>query len=258
MLYRLLLISFTLSLGVTSKIWAQASFSEGTLVYRIDTVRRLETQPSQYRATQFKLYMKADLIRAETLYINRFDSTDWQRMIEIRNQKGIYTILEEKPSIPIDSLVKELSIPKDSLLKALPWLDGFAQFISYEEEKLNRSNGALQGLLTIYTAKQTGKKSTVLSMPTEQLVLISSGKGEPMDVQITHKLNAPVGLFFEPLRKIEGTPLQFANSQYGWLYQYTIDSVNSQSLPNELFQIDPNLRILTADQIIQEVHDLIK
>ncbi len=247
-----------LLIGVVSKTWAQAVFSEGTLVYHIDTVRRLEPQPSQYRAVQFKLHKKADLIRVETLLINKFDSTDWQRMIEIRNQKGIYLIMEEKPSIPIDSLAKKLFITKDSLLRVLPWLNDFAQFTSYQEEKLTRSNAALQGLSKTYTVKQVGKKSSLLAMPTEHFIIISSDKREQIDVQVTQKITAPVCLFFEPLLKIKGTPLQFTESRHGWLYRYTIESVNNKSLPDKLFQIDPTLRILTNEQLLQEASDMIK
>jgi hypothetical protein len=159
MRYWILFTAFLLSIGIIDKTWAQTDFSEGTLIYRIDTVRRLEPHPSPYRAVEFKLYRKADLIRAETLYINMFDSTDRQRTIQIRNQKGIYSYEIKKSSshsIPIDTVAKELSMTKDSLLKLHPWLiRDFALFTSYEEEKVSRSTVALQGRLTTYTAKKS-------------------------------------------------------------------------------------------------------
>ncbi|WP_138992446.1 hypothetical protein [Larkinella sp. C7] len=258
MRYWILFTVFLLSLGIVDKTRAQAEFSEGTLIYRIDTVRRLELHPSSYLPVQFKLYKKADLIRVETQYVNMADSTDRKRMIEIRNQKGIYSVLEEKPSIPIDSLVKKLSMSKDSLLKVFPWMNEFALFSSYEEEKISRSTAALQGRLKTYTAKKVGQKSSLLSMPTEKFVLTSLDKSDSLNIQVTQAISAPVGLFFEPLRKIAGTPLQFTDSQYGWHYRYTIESVKAQSLPDELFQIDPKLRILTDEQMLQETKELIK
>jgi hypothetical protein len=232
MLYQILCTGFLLLTALLGKISAQAVFSEGILTYRIDTVRRLETHPAAYKVTQFKLYKKGDLVRVEKRSINMFDSTDRQLMIEIRNKKGIYTLLETR-SMPID----------------------FAQFTSYEDEKRDRSTAALKGHLKSYTVKRTGQKSVLLSMPTEKLIITSSDESDSIETQVTKSINAPVKLFFEPFRRVEDTPLQFTESQYGWLNRYTIESVTSQYLSNELFQIDPKLKVMTTEQMLKELGD---
>ncbi|WP_375447153.1 hypothetical protein [uncultured Fibrella sp.] len=43
-----------------------------------------------------------------------------------------------------------------------------------------------------------------------------------------------------------------------WLNRYTIESVKAQPLTDELFQIDPKMRVLTSEQMIQEANDLMK
>lgn len=255
---RLFFIILLVSVGMESEAWSQAAFSEGTLIYRIDTVRRLEPQPAGYIARQFTLYKKGDLLRVETLYVNRFDSTDWQRMIQIRNRKGIYAVMEEKPSTLLDSLAKKLAMSRDSLLKAFPAFSEAALLTSYQEEKLSRSTAALQGRLKTYTARQVGQQSSLLSMPTRKVVVTSPGKRDSIEVQVTQAIHIPLGLFFDSLQQINGTALQFTEVMYGWLNRYTIKSVKAQPLTDELFQIDPKMRILTSEQMIQEANDLMK
>ena len=114
---------------------------------------------------------------------------------------------------------------------------------------------ALRGQLPTYTAKATGRGSILLSMPTEKFIITSSDKDDPVEVQTTKMLNAPIGLFFDTLRRIEGTPLQFTESQYGWLNKYTIESVKAQSLMNDLFRVDPKLEILTTEQMLKKLSD---
>ena len=97
------------------KATAQAVFSEGILIYRVDTIRRLESYPAAYVTTSFKLYKKGDFVRVEKQSVNKFDPMDTQRTIEIRNKEGIYTLLESR------------STPTD-----------YALFMSYDEEKVTR------------------------------------------------------------------------------------------------------------------------
>lgn len=255
MIYHTVCIGFTLSFALLGKSSAQAVFSEGILTYRIDTLRRLEKQPASYIDVQFKLFKKGNLIRVEKLSVNRSDPTDIQRTIQIRNHQGIYTLLERKESVTVDSLANKLSISRDSLTKLAPILEDFAQFTSYEEEKADRATATLEGRLTSYTIKKTGQKSTFLRMPTEKFIITSSDKSDPVETQVTQSINVPVKLFFEALQTVEGTPLQFTEFEYGWLKQYTIESVLAKPVPKNLFEIDPKLKVLTTEQMIKELQD---
>lgn len=232
MLYRILVTVCLLSIVLIGQTCAQAVFPEGVLVYRIDTVRRLETQPAMYKNTQFKLYKKGELLRVERVSVSVFDPTDMRSIIEIRNKEGIYTLMDS-PARPID----------------------FAMFSTYEEDALMRSQAALQGRLETYTVKNVGQKAVVLSMPTEKLVVTSSDKSDPIEVRVSKAIDAPVALFFEPFKRIDGTPLQFTESQLGWLCRYTIESVTAKSLPDDLFKIDPKLKTMTMEQMLKELRD---
>lgn len=230
MLLRIFLIVFLLSVVPVVKVIAQAAFSEGVLTYRVDTIRRLESHPAAYITTYFKLYKKGDLVRVEKQSVNKFDPMDEQRSIEIRNKDGIFALIESRFT------------PSD-----------YALFMSYDEEKVDRSTMALQGQLTTYATKATGEKSVLLSMPTEKFIVTSSDKSEPIEVQTTKVINAPIGLFFDALRRIEGTPLQFTESLFGWLNKYTVESVKAHSLTDDLFRVDPKLKIMTTEQILKEL-----
>jgi hypothetical protein len=232
MLPKLFLVGFILFALPQKRATAQYTLTEGTLVYRVDTVRRLERQPAAYKATQFKLYKKGDLIRVERLSINVADSTDKQLFIEIRNAKGIYTLLEMR-TMPIN----------------------FAQFTTYEEEKMDRAEAALQGHLPRYTLTKTGQKAVFLNRATEKIILTRSDNSDSIDAQITKSLIAPVHLFFEPFQRLDGTPLQFTESQSGWLNRYTIESITAQSLPATLFEIDPALKVMTTKEMLKELEN---
>lgn len=254
-LFHVICIGFLLLITLLGKSSAQAIFSEGILTYRIDTLRRLEKQPASYVDVEFKLYKKGDLIRVERLSKNRLDTADFQRTILIRNRQGIYTLLEQKESVTMDSLAYKLVISRDSLTKLLPMLEDFAQFTSYEEERIDRATAALEGRLKRYTISKTGQKSTFLRMPTEKLIITNSDKSDSVETQVTKSINVPVKLFFDALQDVEGTPLQFTESSYGWLKQYTIESVLAKSVPNNLFEIDPKLKVLTTEQMLKELQD---
>jgi hypothetical protein len=214
------------------KATAQAAFPEGVLTYRVDTIQRLESHPAAYTTTYFKLYKKGDLVRTEKQSVNKFNPIDRQRSVEIRNKEGIYALIESG------------STPND-----------YALFMSYDEEKVTRSRVALQGQLTTYATKATGEKSILLSMSTEKFIVTSSDKSDPIEVQTTKVINVPIGLFFDALRSVEGTPLQFTDSQYGWLNKYTIESIKAQSLADDLFRVDPKLKIMTTEQMLKELSD---
>jgi len=134
-------------------------------------------------------------------------------------------------------------------------LEDFAQFTSYEEERKDRATTALENRLKRYTISKTGQKSTFLRMPTEKLIITNSDKSDSVETQVTKSINVPVKLFFDALQDVEGTPLQFTESLYGWLKQYTIESVLAKSVPNNLFEIDPKLKVLTTEQMLRELQD---
>ncbi len=229
MLYRISFAVCLLSIVLIGKTCAQAVFSEGVLVYRVDTIRRLETQPAVYTNTLFTFYKKGELLRAQRLSVNMFSPTDRRLIIEIRNKEGIYTVMESHDRF-IDVTL----------------------FTTYDEEAIMRSTVALEGRLKTYTIKNVGQKSVLLSMPTEKLIITSSDKSDPIEVQVSKAINAPVSLFFDPFKRVDGTPLQFTESQFGWLYRYTIESVTAKSLPDDLFKIDPKRKTMTMEQMLRK------
>ncbi|GAB3166840.1 hypothetical protein [Telluribacter humicola] len=233
MLFRILIPILLLSGIQISKTHAQTVFEEGTLIYRVDTIRSLQRHPSAFIGAQFKLYKKGDLIRIESTRVNQYRPATKEVSTQIRNKKGVYITGESK------------------FISAPP----VAMFMSYDEERINKSKAASQGLVKSYTSRKTGSRSTILSMPVEEVIIMSSDKSQPLEAQVTKALDVPVKQFFEHLQGVEGTPLQFTESQYGWLVRYTLESVTSQPLPDELFQIDPKLKIMTMEQMLKELRD---
>lgn len=219
---------------LTGRLTAQSVFQERVLIYRVDTVRRLEAQPAAYIPTQMKLFKKGNLIRLERESISRFDTADKERLVDIRNRTGTYGWLES-------------SLPTD-----------YAHFLGYEEEKSIKSTAAWQEILKKYTVKKTGKKSTLLGMPTEKLTITCSDRTGSIEVLVTKKIDAPIGLYFEVLLKVKDTPLEFTNAEYGWLNRYTLVAVKSQPVSDRLFQIDPKQKVMTTEQMLKEVNNLIK
>lgn len=233
MLFRIL-TSLLLLAGIQiGKATAQAVFEEGTLIYRVDTVRSLVSHPSAFRGAQFKLYKKGDLIRIEKTRVNQFRPATKEVTIQIRNKKGIYTTGESK------------------FISVAP----VAIFMSYDEERINKSKAVSQGMVKAYTSRRTGQRSTILAMPTEKVIITGSGESQLLEAQVTKALDVPVKQFFEHLRGIEGTPLQFTDYEFGWLVRYTLESVKAQPLPDELFRIDPRMEVKTMEQVLEELRD---
>jgi hypothetical protein len=214
------------------EVTAQTNFSEGILVYKVDTIRRIESYPAAFVTTQFRVYKKGDFIRVEKQSVNKFNSIDKQQTVEIRNKEGIYTFTEGRYTF-----------------------NNYVLFMTYNEEMKMKSTAALRGQLDTYTVKEAGQKSVLLSMPTETFIITNLNKGISTEVQITKVINIPVRIFFDALHKVEGTPLQFTDSQYGWLNKYSIASIEAQSLPDDLFQIDSKLKVMTTEQILKELSD---
>ncbi|WP_247235256.1 hypothetical protein [Telluribacter sp. SYSU D00476] len=230
MLFRILISLFLLSGIQIGKATAQAGFKEGILIYRVDTVRSLVSHPAAFRGAQFKLYKKGDLMRIERTKVNHFRPATKEVTIQIRNKKGIYTTGETR--------FKPMAI-----------------FMSYDEERINKSKAVSQGMVKTYTSRRTGQRSTILSMPTEKVIITGSGESQLLEAQVTKALDVPVKQFFEHLQGVEGTPLQFTDYEYGWLVRYTLESVKAQPLPDELFRIDPKMEVKTMEQVLKELRD---
>lgn len=218
------------------QVAGQSTFQEGVLTYRADTLRRLEPTPAGYITSRMMLYKKGDLVRLEIWRVSTFGKMDTlksiQKGIEVRNKKGIYTWIE-----PVSNA------------------GNIALFISYEDEKLDRANKALNGAQTTYTIEATNEKSKLLGMPTEKVIIKSSDGAKPIEALVSTAIDAPIQLFFEPFRKLKGTPLQFSHSDYGWETRFTATAVNSERLPERLFEVDPKLKVMTLEEMYRNMAD---
>jgi hypothetical protein len=226
-----------LGFSVSLSLKAQPAFSEGVLTYKADTVRRLEASPAGYIISQVVVYKKLDQLRIETLRVNKFNRTDIQKYIQIRNKKGIYLFLESS----------------DSIRNAVA---NFAMFISYEEEKTHRANRILNGSTSNYKVDKVLKNIKWLNLPAQKLRLKGGQNEEESEIVFTNSLDIPIGLVLDsPLAALSGTPLEFVHCEHGWMTRLSADKLKLEKVSTSLFQIDPKLKIMSNEEVLQGVSD---
>ena len=213
----LLLFSFF----TTHYVKAQSPFREGVLTYKADTIKRLVSKPSKMYISQMRVYIKGQLARHDIISISGGEQRDTIRTSQIRNEQGIYICLD--PSSQPEKV---------------------AILMSYKEEQEDKANRMAKGNLSHYTVKKTGQHVKLLGVNTERVLLKGDDKTNPLEVSVSTDINVPVGLFYESLSQIKGTPLQFTEEEDDWLYQYTIEAIESQPLSKQIFEVDPKFMII--------------
>ncbi len=226
-----------LGFSVSPSLKAQPAFSEGVLTYKADTVRRLEASPAGYIMSQVVIYKKQDQLRIETWRVDVVNRTDIQKYIQIRNKKGIYIFIESS----------------DSIRNAMA---NFAMFMSYEEEKTHRANRILNGSASHYKLDKVLKNIKWLKLPAQRVRLKGPQNEEESEIVLTNSLDIPIGLVLEsPLTALPGTPLEFVHCEHGWMTRLSADKLKLEKVSSSLFQIDPKLKIMSNEEVLQGVSD---
>lgn len=215
-----------IAIGITLNLQAQSVFEEGMLLYEVDTLERLVPNPGKYSIVQMKVYKKGKLARQEIISVNGANRSDTLRSTQIRNALGIYICLETN------------STPEK-----------IAVLTTYEEEQFDKMNRAKKGHLPTYTIEKKGQKSELLGMNAERVLLKSATDTKPLEAWITTVIEVPVGLFFESLSQVKGTPLQFSEREGDWLIRYTATTIENRGLPEQLFEVDPKFMVVTMKQM---------
>ena len=213
---------------LSTQLVAQTLFREGKLIYKGDTLKRLQLHPAAYIPSKLVVYQKGELLRVEFWHADRQDSSNIRKEIQIRNSKGTYTFAEFSNSV----VAKEAN---------------FALFTSYETEKHYNAEAALNGIDDFYRVDRAIQKVTWLDLPAEKVLLKRANKTELTEAILTTAIDLSLKLLITPLDKLLGTPLLFTLDIRGWQIQYTAISFESQPISTTLFEIDPNFSIMTID-----------
>jgi len=214
---------------------AQSSFRDGLITYQADTVRRLEPHPAAYIATQLLVYRKAGATRSEVWRRNYRNPADTKKEVQVRNLAGTYTWIEYS----------------DSTRAAY---GNFALFVSYEEEKQLQQ---AQALAQPNGKPQVGKvvqRVQWLGLPAERIAL-AIRTNEQSEAVVTKAIDLSLGALFPAVLSLPGTPLQFTDGDRGWLTQYTAKKLQPQLVSDNLFVVDPSLKVMSLTESRQMISD---
>ena len=228
-LFGLFIISLPFSLQ------AQSSFPEGLITYQADTVRRLEPHPAAYIATQLLVYRKAGTTRLEVWRSNYRKPADTMKVVQVRNGTGTYTWLEYA----------------DSTRAAA---GNLALFVSYEEEKQLQQAQALAQPQGKPQVRKVVDRVQWLGLPAERIALAKS-PNEPSEAVVTKALDLPLGAVFPAVLSLPGTPLQFTDGDIGWLTRFTANKLQPQAVSDNLFVVDPSLKVVSLTESKQMISD---
>jgi hypothetical protein len=204
--------------------WSKPAFPEGVITYKVDTVKRIERGPSINIPVEMKLFRKENLLRLETLIVNRFNKADTSRHIQIVNQTGVFGWSEPRSTKAPTAIV-------------LPdW--------SFQ----------LQSKKTGYQVEKTGQQTTLLGLPVERVLLKSSDGDKPANASalVSTTIDIPIHTFFTAFKQLQKTPLDFVSNESGWQRHYIATAVRRQKLPDELFELPAGMRVKTTKEIVQE------
>lgn len=227
------LLSFSVSLSLK----AQSAFSEGILVYKADTIKRLEAFPASNIVSQVVVYKKLDQLRIEVWRVNKFNKADLDKDIHIRNKKGSYMFIESS----------------DTVMAAAT---NFAMFMSYEDEKLHEAERIMKGYASNYKVDKVLKNIRWLNLPAQRVLVKGGPNNKESEMVFTNSLDIPIGLAFDfPVSGLPGTPLQFVIYERGWMTRLTADKLKLEKVSDILFQIDPKRKIMSLEEMIQGISD---
>jgi hypothetical protein len=210
-------------------LFAQTPFREGILTYKADTLNQTGAYTTHYFPTQTIVYKKGNMLRMEIWRVSKLDSTDITKDIYIRNNKGTYLFTESAKSMNV-------------------MLDNIALFMTYEEEKQFKAEQALFGM-EFYTVDRVLQKVTWLNFPAEKVLLKENSNQESLEAIITKAIDIPLGVFFDPVSKLPGTPLQFILGERGWRIRLTATSLKAQSVANTLFELAASRKPMSLSQM---------
>jgi hypothetical protein len=176
-----------------------------------------------------RVYIKGGLVRHEIISTSGGKQHDTIRTTQIRNEEGIYMCLASS------SQPEKIAI-----------------LMSYKEEQEDKAKRVAKGTFIHYTAKKTGQHVRLLGINTERVILKSDDKNKLLEALVSTDINVPIGLFYESLSQIKGTPLQFTEQEDDWLVQYTIEAIKSETLPKQLFEVDSKFMIVPL-KVMQEM-----
>ncbi len=225
---QLLFLVYTTLLLSSLDLIAQSTFEEGVLVYKADTLKRLDFTSAPFYVSQMRIYKKGNLIRQEVIHFNLSNSSDTIRTTQIRNAKGVYLCLEGRSDAESMAILR-----------------------SYEDERLEREDRVAKGYLKPYAIKKTGQKKQLIGISTERIIIQGVDKTKQIETLVSEGINVPVGLFYEPLREIKGTPLQFVDYDGGWATRYTAVAVEPRKIDAKLFEVDPKFMVVSMKQMLE-------
>jgi len=232
-----LFYTIILSLSVSLNLKAQSALPEGTLIYKADTIGRLEAFPAAYIVSQVVVYKKLDQLRIEIWLVNKFNKADAQKDIHIRNKQGTYMFIESSDSIMAAST-------------------NFAMFMSYEDEKLLQAERAMRGLSSSYKVDKVIQNVRWLDLPAQRAIVKGGPKNEESEMILTNAVDIPISSVFDSvLGKLPGTPLQFIVYERGWMTRLTADKLKLEKVSDTLFQVNPKRKIMSLDEMIQGISD---
>jgi hypothetical protein len=216
---------------------AQSVFTEGILVYRGDTIKRLEKSPAAYVVSKVTVYKKQDLLRIEILRVIPSSKRSFQKDIQIRNKQGSYTFLESS----------------DSMMAAA---SNFAMFMPYEEEKRLQAERILQGYTNSYKVSKLIERIKWLDLPAERVLAKGGANHEEYEMILTTSFDIPVSQSFDyPLGGFSGTPLQFVIKERGWMTKLTATELTPTKNSDTLFEIDAARKVMSFTEMMQELSD---
>lgn len=222
---------------VSITVKAQSSFTEGILIYKADTLEKLEASPAAYIVSQVVVYKKANDLRIEVWRVNRFHNKDFHKDIHIRNKKGIY-MFGESSDVMTSSLAN------------------FAIFISYEEEKHFQNVRVMQQHAGHYKVSKVVENTSWFNLPAQRVLVKGGADNEESEMIITNVVEIPVGSVFDSLLgTIPGTPLQFVFNVYGWMTRLTASDLKLEKVTDTKFQVDPKFRIMGFEEAVKEISD---
>ncbi len=232
-LFQCLTFSFLISIG---SLQAQSNFKEGVLTYQVDTLGRTETEPAHYVVRQMSVYKKDSNIRIEIEQVNRFNSRDTKKHIEIFNNKGVYLYMEVSDSLTADFFnFAMFSSPEDHQKKQA-------------ERKILLKDEGYKMIKTIRPIKKLGVKAEVVELAD----LKTNSTSEAI---LTQKVELPLSSIFNSLIHLSGTPLKFIDREIGWINQYVATEWKSVKLPDQLFDIEPKYKVMTFDELLEGMSD---
>jgi len=214
------------SFSTMSYAQAQTPSFEGVLTYKADILKRLVSNSGQICIVSMKVYTKGQLTRQELIAISEDKQPDTIRATQIRNDQGIFLCLENS------SQPEKMAI-----------------LMSYKEEEDDKKNRTEKGNFPLYIVEKTGQYVSLMGVNTERVLLKGDGEVKSSEALISTDINVPVGLFYESLSQIKGTPLQFTEQEYDWLVQYTIVAIEPQTLSKQLFEVDSTFMIIPMKQM---------